>query len=131
MSKFDPFMQAMVKLTEAQQLLSQGPASYYVEQFIGAYEYLMANFAPFKVGDKVVLVKAPNPMPSGWAHCEHFIKVGATAEVRNVECSAKGFSVEVHFDDESWINNAKAVIPVDDKHVFTFSDKAFLKLPPS
>jgi hypothetical protein len=86
MSKFENFTLAMEKIAAAQELLQRGPASYYVNEITGAYDYLMDRFAPFKVGDKVMLKERPEPMPSGWSHCAHFLIRGALATVKGIEC---------------------------------------------
>lgn len=128
--QYAPFLAAMKKLAEAQELLSRGPASFYVEQMVGAYDYLMERFAPFKVGDRVMLLKTPSPMPSGWEHCRHFLVPGAYATVHQLSCDGNGFRVEVEFLDESWINSAGEVIPMepDRRHTFSFSDTSFVKV---
>lgn len=135
MSKFENFTLAMEKITEAQRLLERGPASYYVNEITGAYEYLMDHFAPFKVGDQVMLKERPDPMPSGWSGAAHFLNRGALAIVKNIECGPKGFRVDVIFDDESWIKEdwatkTKEVIPTEEdrKHMFGFRDTAFVKV---
>lgn len=127
---FEPFIKAMKLINEAQHLLAQGPASYYTEQFAGAYEYLMETFAPFKRGDKAILIRCPDPFPTGWEHCKHFIKPGAWATIHDVSCDKKGFLVSVYFDDESWINRDKQIIPIfgTDKHVFNFRATSLVKV---
>lgn len=129
MDRFEPFLKAMKLLTEAQQLLERGPASYYTEEFAGAYEYLMTNFAPFKVGDKVMLIKVPKPFPTGWEHCAHFIVMGARAVVRSVHCDREGFAIDVHFNAESWIDRDGKVtlMELDRKHNFCFRATSFVK----
>lgn len=128
---YAPFLTAMKKLAEVQELLSHGQATIYVEQMVGAYEYLMNRFAPFWPGDTVMLLKAPDPMPSGWVSCSHYLKPGSLAIVKHVSCDGKGFRVEVEFLDESWINSAGEVILLeqDRRHTFSFSDVSFVKVP--
>jgi hypothetical protein len=135
MSKFENFTKAMEKIAAAQELLSRGPASYYVTEMTGAYEYLMDKFAPFKDGDKVMLKERPDPMPSGWSGSAHFLVRGALATVKEIECGPKGFRVDVIFDDESWIREdwaakTKEVVPTEpeSRHMFGFSDSAFVKV---
>jgi hypothetical protein len=97
---------------------------------VGAYDYLMERYAPFKAGDRVMLVKSPSPMPSGWEHCRHFLVPGAYAIVHQISCDAKGFRVEVEFLDESWIDRDNKIIPIepDRRHTFSFSDVSFVKV---
>lgn len=136
MSKFENFTAAMEKITEAQRLLERGPASYYVNEITGAYEYLMDRFAPFKVGDRVMLKEAPDlDFNSGWWSSKHFLIRGALATVKTIECGPKGFTVQVIFDDESWIKEdfatkTKEVVLMekDRKHLYGFSDTAFAKV---
>jgi hypothetical protein len=128
--QYAPFLAAMKKLAEAQELLSRGPASFYVEQMVGAYDYLMDRFAPFKVGDKVVMVKELQTIPSGWSHCQHFLVPGARAVVEQIACDGKGFRVDVSFLDESWINRDGEKIPMepDRFHTFSFNETYFVKV---
>ena len=136
MGKFENFTVAMEKIAEAQRLLERGPSSYYVNEITGAYEYLMDRFAPSKVGDRVMLKEAPDlDFNSGWQSSKHFLVRGALATVKNIDCGPKGFAVQVIFDDESWIKEdwatkTKEVVPMaeDRKHVYGFSDTAFVKV---
>ncbi len=134
-SKFTNFTKAMEKIEEAQRLLQQGPASYYVTEITGAYEYLMGRFAPFKIGDKVMLKNPPDPMPYGWTSVAHFLIRGALAVVKEVECGPNGFSIGVEFEDESWIKKDYAtkteeviLFDSDRKHLYYFKDTAFVKV---
>jgi hypothetical protein len=86
---------------------------------------LLAKQIPYKVGDRVFLVKAPK-CEGGWASSKHFLVVGAPG------------------DNESWIastdfgkygdeppRKAGDVIPVkpEDRHVFGFSRDYIAKFP--
>lgn len=128
--KYAPFLAAMKKLAEAQELLSRGPASFYVEQMVGAYDYLMERYAPFKAGDKVIMVKELQTIPSGWSHCQHFLVPGARGVVDQISCDAKGFRVEVIFENESWINKdgEKILMEPDRRHTFSFNETYFVKV---
>jgi hypothetical protein len=78
-----------------------------------AYYYLIETLrgvvktAPFAKGDRVELVRQPdiNPVDSwGWMGSKHFLVVGAKATVAAVSLRSHGWSVELVFDDESWIS---------------------------
>jgi len=135
MNKFETFKLAMEKITEAQMLLQQGPTAYYVSEITGAYDYMMDKFAPFKVGDRVMLKERPDPMPEGWQSSAHFLVRGALATVKEIDCGSKGFTVHVEFDDESWIKvdqvtGTKEIVMIepDRKHHYCFSDRPLMKV---
>ena len=137
-NRFENFTKAMEKITEAQHLLERGPASFYVSEITGAYDYLMNRFAPFKEGDRVMLKEQPMPMPSGWSGSAHFLKRGALATVQSCDCTPKGFVIAVVFDEESWIkenwdkNGTKSkevvLMEPDRKHQYSFGETALVKV---
>lgn len=94
------------KLKEAMDLFGRGPLDYYLQELVAAHDLLMTRFAPFKVGDRVILTKTPNYKSApGWLNCAHFLVPGAAGVVVDAECGQSGFRFDVLFDDESWIDN--------------------------
>jgi hypothetical protein len=128
--------EAAKKLQDAMNMLSRGPSGFYLEELVAAHDLLMGRFAPFKVGDRVRLLKAPDLKPvsacqqHGWWHCRHFLVPGAAGVVREAECGSKGFRFGVVFDSESWIDDVGhmrpkgSIVPIesDDRHIFTFGE---------
>lgn len=75
---------------------------YYLNSALESLEAM----APYKVGDRVELAKTPDLSNSpGWAGAKHFLVEGAKATVQVVDHSTHGFTVGLHFDDESWISD--------------------------
>lgn len=89
-------------------ILAGGPMDYYFRKLTESYDLLLsARFAPFQIGDTVILTKAPKIDRSdhGWQPSKHFLIKGAVGKVTHVEADAKGFGAYVQFDDESWIDS--------------------------
>lgn len=120
------------KLREAMALFSTGPLEYYLTELIAAHDLLMTRFAPFKIGDRVRLTKAPVlSADHGWKPYEHFLVVGATGVVTTAECGTKGFQFGIVFDNESFIAGctrfpitAGDVVPISEsaRHTYAFSE---------
>jgi len=101
---------------------SDGPLDYYLKCLIKAYDLLLTKYAPFKVGDRVALTKAPDfKKAPGWKRGRHFLIPGAQGVVESSECDSKG-SLRFHvvFDDESWKDIDGVVHPVSQKHTYCF-----------
>lgn len=127
---------AAEKLSEAMGMLGRGPLDYYLLELVAAHDMLMSRFAPFRVGDRVRLLKAPDMkpisdvQPHGWWRCRHFLVPGATGVVKTATCGTGGFSFGVEFDAESWIDEVGFQRPkgtivqmeADSKHVFKFGE---------
>jgi hypothetical protein len=83
-----------------------------------------------------MLKEAPDlDFNSGWQSLKHFLIRGALAVVKTIDCGPKGFSIQVEFNDESWIKEdfatkTKEVVPMapDRKHLYGFSDTVFVKV---
>ncbi len=119
-----PIKEAAELMEQATKILSGGPLSFYLDQMLGTYEFVMETLCPFKVGDRVQLTHTPDITGSkapGWMHCKHFLVKGAAGEVKSSSCDAKGFYFDVVFDDESWLNPVtNQVTPTEKKHAFSF-----------
>jgi hypothetical protein len=131
---------AVQLIHEADALLAHGPLTWYVEEWVACYDFLMERFAPFKVGDRVRLTKAPDIGPdSGWNGSRHFLIPGALGVVADAECGRRfingslsdkaAFRFGVQFDDESWIDRNGTVHPIDkDRHVYTLGESFLEKV---
>ena len=103
----DHVRKAAEKLKEAMDMFGRGPLDYYLRELVGAHDMLMSRFAPLKVGDRVVLTKAPDYKKApGWSHSAHFLVPGAAGVVVDAGCGVHGFRFDVLFDDESWVDNS-------------------------
>ena len=104
-------------MSQASNLLAQGPLEYYLTEMAGAHEYLMERFCPFKVGDKVMLTKTPDT-DNGWRGFKDILVRGAIGTVMTTECGKSGFSFSITFDDEK----------SDDPPHFNFGENYLVKV---
>lgn len=116
--------------------ISTSQLPYYLRELVGAKEFLIRRFSPFKVGDRVELSYTPKIDPQnswGWMGSKHFLLEGAQAVVEKVDCGSSGFSYAVIFDDESWIDHTGNVHarPEDEKHRFHFNETGLRKSDPA
>ena len=124
-------MEAVKKFDEGLNILSGGPADYYLGVIEDQQKMLFERFAPVKVGDRVVLTKTPNFDKCGsWQFCKHWLKKGAKGIVHEVGTSGTEFTVDIIFDDESWINDKGKILPVEPKHTYHFFEGEFKKINP-
>lgn len=120
-------------MEQGMRILGGGPMDYYVRRLTECYDLLLEKYAPFKVGDRVMLKKTPaiNPHDSwGWMSSKHFLVKGAVGTVQYVEASKRGFSAGIVFDDESWVDDKGVVHPIEEKnrHTFAFSEDSLVTL---
>lgn len=111
-------------IREGMDKLGGGPASWYVDQLVAAYELLMQRYAPFKVGDLVRLSRTIEGIDQehGWYACRHFLTVGSRGIVTIAECGTKGFSFGVEFFDETWIDQDGIKRIPSRRHTFMFGE---------
>ena len=112
---------------EAGRVLSSGPSAYYfgkIEEYVNA---LFDRFAPFKKGDRVEIIKAPNT-DNSWNHCRHFLIKGAIGTVEDVDYRDNLFVADVVWDIETWISEDGDVKPVKQKHTFLMSENQIAKI---
>jgi hypothetical protein len=101
----------------------------------GAYDLLLSpRFAPFQVGDTVILTKdAKIDRPDhGWQCSKHFLIKGAVGKMISVEVDQSGFSGYVQFENDSWINptTQKEVLRAPkDRGNFTFHEDYLVRAP--
>lgn len=101
--------------------LSGGPASFYFEK-IKDYIDGLFGFAKFQVGSRVCLAADYDCSDApGWKGCEHFLKRGVAAIVRECDFRRGRFVYAVEFDNETWMDG-KIARPVSQKHQFWFTE---------
>jgi hypothetical protein len=109
----DKIRQAFADIEHGMNALRSGPLDYYTNKLIGAYSLLLSRrFAPFVVGDTVILTKAPDiDRPDhGWLASKHFLIEGAVGKIITVEADAGGFGAYVQFENDSWVDNRSGVV---------------------
>ena len=106
--------------------ISDCSIEYCFEQVIDCYRSLFKRFAPFAVGDDVILKKTPNfDSAPGWCHCKHFLKAGAKGCITKVGYMNDKFTCSVVFYDESWISSIDGSVNIyeeEDRHGFHFNE---------
>jgi hypothetical protein len=134
-SKFNDIIKALDGLHESfdhlRSVTSSGPASYYFERMKDYYDGCM-KAAKFKKGSRIQLKEDvdTNDKP-GWEHCKHFLIKGAKATIRDVDYMNGKYVYDLEFDNESWIKDYEGFtklkkpveVPIEDKHVFRFTEK--------
>lgn len=127
----EKYAEAQKCMAEAQDILRNGPESFYVKQMQGYIEYLFNVAAPFKVGDRVALSKDIE-CTGNWRGCEHFLKKNAQGVVDSVDIWDGDFICHVVFDDESyiqsWGDDKGKIIPVKEKHTFAIRETNLVKI---
>jgi hypothetical protein len=104
----DKIKKAFADIESGVNVLRGGPMDYYIRKLTGAYDLLLSRrFAPFVVGDTVILTKAPDiDRPDhGWRSSKHFLIKGAVGKVVMVEADSNGFGAYVQFENDSWIDD--------------------------
>ncbi|MBL4651288.1 MAG: hypothetical protein JKY53_00275 [Flavobacteriales bacterium] len=106
LAAFECYEEGFQKFDEANKLLSKGPRSYHLEKMRGYVSALFDKYAPFKVGDTVVLTEDPKIGPnSGWRSSEHFLKKGCRGVVSGVDYYDDNFRADVCMDNQTFIFN--------------------------
>lgn len=101
--------------------LGKGPMSYYLECLTKAHDLLVNHHAPFLVGHRVELAKAPNIGPeSGWRSVKHCLIEGARGTVRSVEVQTDGLVYGIVFDYETYINHHGVETAPEKKGAYPF-----------
>lgn len=115
------------KIQAGLNILSGGPASYYIECVMKARELLLTKYAPFKAGDRVELAVTPEITKHksyGWIGSKHFLVEGAKATVLTVDIDRHDLTFGVEFDEETWIDRDGVKRPVSRKHSYGFRAEA-------
>ena len=105
----------------------RGNFGFHIEHIAKTHKLLFERFSPYKIGDRVMLTKSfeKNDRNTGWHHCAHFLKKGAVGTVRARAYGEKGFTFDIEFDDESYIERTTGnvvKIKANRRHVFGFSE---------
>lgn len=137
---------AIDSLTNLVKSISAQDLKYRFDKYEGYAKALFERFAPFKPGDRVVLVETPviNEKESwGWLGHKHYLVAGAVATVKAVDYKDDQFIAEVVFDNESWLRthgldknnnwvtfNPPVLVPVEEskKGTFAFGEKWLKKI---
>lgn len=128
MMDVERFSKGMALMQEAISALSGGPVDYTLKCLLAAREALLTKYAPFKVGDRVVLAVTPKideKTAYGWLSSKHFLVKGSAGTVRSSDVRQDGrLMFEVEFDDESWIDRDGVRRPIDTKHTYGFGESS-------
>ena len=123
MTEVDKILEGIEAITKGLTMLADGPFDYTIKKLLAARETLLTLYAPFKVGDRVVLNRVPD-CTRGWSGCAHFLVLGALATVESSDCNTIGdLLFDVVFDDESWRDDKGNIHPIDRKHTFCFREE--------
>lgn len=115
------------EIKKATAILGHGPTSYYIEKVEGYVNALFEVYAPFKVGDRVMIIDDIHIGP-GWESCRHFLVVGQKGYVQDVDYVKYRFTADVVFDNETWIDSNGDEQPVTDKHCFHLSEHVLKRI---
>ena len=119
--------EAAKKMREADMVLRGGPASYYEEKLHGYVSALFERFAPFKIGDRVRLIRAPK-CEGGWAHHKHTLVVGREGTVADVDYVDGGFVADVAVDDQTYFGGDGKEHPIKRPYTFHLSERFIAKV---
>lgn len=101
-------MQASKLIVQAGKLLTDGGGDYNLEK-LGEYaRALFDRFAPFKVGDRVLLTSTPRitiEKNRGWMGAKHWLVAGIVGTVTDVDYRNGAFYALVLWDDQTWKNS--------------------------
>lgn len=117
--------EAMELIDKGIGMLRRGPFDFYMQRLTDCYDLLIERFAPFKVGDRVLLTRTPEineKTAPGWIGSKHFLVKGAIGTVREVYCDGKEFGFQIEFDDETWLDRDGKAQPVSQKHTYHFRE---------
>ena len=95
------------------------------------YRKGLLDRAPFKKGDRVVLIETPvinEEVAWGWMGSKHFLIKGAKGTVSELDFYEGAFRAGVHFDNESWIDSDGNIHPREEPHQYWFSEKWLVKI---
>lgn len=98
---------------------------YKLSSVLSSYHEIFSRFCPYKIGDRVQLIKPPIiEIVPGWRGSRHFLVEGAIATVRGCDWRKGQFVFDLEFDDESWIDREGKVhlIAPRQRHLFSFGE---------
>lgn len=101
-----------------------GSFAWGMDQVVQSYLSMFDRFCPFKVGDRVVLTKAPK-IPDenhGWWCCRNLLVKGATGIVKARGYSKGRFTFDVEIDNQTWVDDSGEKQPTSSSYMFCFSE---------
>ena len=119
--------EGITKLEEGMRILSSGPLPYTLQKLTAAQGLLLNRFAPFKVGDRVKLKRAPEILNEmhGWWFCRHFLVKGATGTVRESDCTVEGQLVfDVEIDNQTRHDLKGELVPLITPYTYRFREES-------
>jgi hypothetical protein len=132
MAEVERYMKEIVGLSSKTQEISKefnricgGSFEWATKEIANSYLSMFDRFCPFKVGDRVRLVKdyEVTDKSHGWYHCRHFLQKGALSTIITREYENTCFTFQIEFDRETWISSEdKIERPVTCKHTFYFRE---------
>lgn len=117
--------EALKNISKAIHRINSSEFEWNLDILIAAHEMLIERSAPFKVGQRVQLVKDVDCSDApGWKCSEHFLKKGAMATVDSVEVrKEKRFAYYLIFDNETWLSD-QGPKPVSQRHAYCFGESS-------
>lgn len=115
-------------IKQGMSILDGGPLEFYLERLSRCYDFLL-TLAPLQPGARITLAATPvitELERSGWWGARHFLVEGAVGTIRAVHADADGFSYDVEFDDDSWIETHSKTVhkrPPEARGFFHFKPK--------
>jgi hypothetical protein len=95
------------------------------------HEDMFERFSPFKIGDRVELIKTPiiNEKEGwGWLSFKHMLVKGAVGTVKESEFYSKKFRFCIEFDEDTWHNTVLNIYEKrEPKGLFNFSEDFLVK----
>jgi hypothetical protein len=125
----DDLSSAFQKIQDLNHMLSGNEYGYKLTSVIANHNSLFDRFCPFKIGDRVTLLKTPeisDTVAWGWIGSKHFLTEGAIGTIHSVDYYRNLFQFGVQFDDDSWISSSDGIVhptDVDRRGSFLFSEE--------
>lgn len=117
---------ALTGLEEIRQLYKRLTlTSYDIEQIRTTFNEMFERFCPFKVGDRVRLVRDwtdPRGDSPGWHHHMHTLVRDNVAVVKGRDFRNGKFIFDLLFDKETWVDKDGVEHPVSKKGTFCFRE---------
>ena len=100
-----------------------GSFDWSMEQVMESYLSLFDRFSPYRIGDRVKLVKTCDVDEcSGWYNSKHYLVKDSKATVKGRGYSKGEFTFDIMFDNETWIDRGGCERKVSQKHLFGFRE---------
>lgn len=120
------FIQLLDDIEALHKKISQGfrgSLRWGLTEIMKSYQVLYNRLSPYKVEDKVQLIKTPHiEESSGWWMSRHFLKKGAIGTVRYTEWINGRFGYGIEFDDQSYITSDNREVKAEEKYTYLFTE---------